>query len=191
MKSAILNLISAKFRERKTDGPQITASKLRCGNNGQRIPSGFSANIPTHVEWSGLPLTDYQVKLMNAGLMEAIWEARIYNGDNIYHDAGVFAVKIPKDKAWLLLGKDIISVFGLIRKRWHPLRLHTCDLGHSLQVGLWVKQSKSQGEMEEKVRYKSEELYNLLRLWSFQVQGSGTQSLANCLQGYFNHLVGR
>ena len=191
MKSAILNLISAQFRESKTDGPEITASKLRRRNNGQRIPSGFSAKIPTHVEWSGLPLTDYQVKLMNAGLMEAIWEARIYNGDNIYHDAGVFAVKIPKDKAWLLLGKDILRVFGLIGKRWHPLRLHTCDLGHSLQVGLWVEQSKSQGQMEQDVCCKSEELYHLLRHWAFQAQCGGNSSLASLLAGYLKHLWAR
>lgn len=184
MKSAVLNLISADFRKRKTGGPKTTASKLRRGNDGQKIPSGSSAQIATHVQWPGVRLTPLQVQQMNAGLMEAIWETRIYDGDNIYHDAGVFPVKIPKDKSWLLLGRHINLVRTSICSRWHPIQLYTCDLGHSLQVGLRVPKSQSQREMEEKARYKSEELCNLLRHWSFQVQGSGTQSLGNYLQSY-------
>lgn len=190
LRSAIFNTLDAesayasKEKKRKNGEPETPEPKRKRGKYGKKIPSGSSTQLPTHVQWSGIPLTAIQVQLMNAGLMEEIWETRIYDGDNIYHDSGVFAVKIPKDTAWLVLGKNIGAALRYIHMRWYPVRLHTCDLGHSLQVGLWVMQTESQGEMEEMVRYKLEELYNLLRHWSCQAQGTGTQSLANYLASY-------
>lgn len=144
----------------------------------------YSTQQPKDGRWAGVPLAEREFRLMNAGLMEAIWEARIYSGDNTYHDAGVFAVKIPKEKAWVVLGHNFHVVKKWVRHRWYPLQLYTCDLGHALQVGLWVTKSESRGQKEDTVRYKSEELYNLLRHWSFQVCGTSYQQLANYLKSY-------
>ncbi|KAG8158364.1 hypothetical protein KVR01_012125 [Diaporthe batatas] len=139
-----------------------------------------------HMNWPGAPLTADQFRLMDAGLMETIWETRIYRGDNKFHEAGPFAVVIPKDKAWLVLGEDFELVRTAILSRWWPLRLYTCDLGHNLLVGLWVPKPQflGQPDSQEMVRCMIEELFNILRHWEFQVQGTGMQSLVACLAGY-------
>lgn len=174
-------------RQRKNSEPEATIPQDQRGNDGSEgVPAESSTQLPAHMDWPGAPLTAGQFKLMNAGLMETIWETRIYDGDNIYHDAGPFAVKIPKDKAWLLLGEDFNLVRTAILNRWWPLRLYTCDLGHYLQVGLWIPklQFQERPEAQKMVRYKIDELYNILRHWSFQAQGRGMQSLIACLAGY-------
>lgn len=151
LRSAILNTLDAEWgyasreKKRKNGEPETPEPKRQRGNYGEKIPSGSSTQLPTYGQWSGIPLTAFQVQTMNAGLMEAIWEAKIYDGDNIYHDAGVFAVKIPNHKAWLVLGENIGAALRYIQMRWYPVQLYTCDLGHSLQVGLWVMHTESHG----------------------------------------------
>lgn len=95
----------------------------------------------------------------------------------------MFEVMILKDKAWLLLGKDIGKVITLIRRNnLKPVRLYTSDPGRFLHVGLWLRTGETQGITSKPATRRMVELYNILRGWSLQAHGSErAKSLAKFL----------
>lgn len=92
-------------------------------------------------------------------------------------------MRILKDQAWLLLGKDIGKVINLIRRNnLKPARLYTSDSGKFLHVGLWLRTGETQGTTSRPATRRMVELYNILRGWSLQAQGSErAKSLAKFL----------
>lgn len=170
--------------KRKNDEPDDTSRKYGRGNDGQRVPPGSHDASRTHEVW-GAPLTAKDGQLMNSGLMKDIWFTRISERHMPDYGAEVFEVRVPKEKAWPLLGKDIGMVFRLMSGEWRPIRLHTYESGTFLYVGLWVRTSQTQGHKAEVIRHTLPELYRLLRRWSLQAQGSGeAESLADFLADY-------
>lgn len=141
----------------------------------------------THEQW-GAPLTLQDHRLLNLGLMIDIWGSRISPRHiSAYRGGEIFEVRIPSDKAWKLLGKDISRVFRLVSSEWRPIRLHTRELGAFTCVGLWIRMSQTQGQKAEVMWNTLPELYRLLWRWSLQVQvqGSGeAESLADFLADY-------
>lgn len=120
---------------------------------------------------------------MNTDLMKEIWNNRIDQRFKSDRGAGMFEVRILKEKAWLLLGKDIGTVFSLIRRNnLKPVRLYTSDSGNFLHVGLWLSTSQTQGSDSNLMSRIIVKLYHILRRWSLQAQESGrARSLAQYL----------
>lgn len=173
--------------KRQNDEPDATTRKHSRGNDGQRVPSASRGTNRTDVPWSGVPLTTTTYRSMNFGLMNEIWwmDPSIKADPDSVYRGWMFEVKIPKEKAWLLLGKDIHDVFRLLGRRWYPIRLHTEELDAFLHVGLWVLQSQTQGHVADVVRQKLPTLLRLLKRWSAQAQGNGkAESLKDFLANH-------
>lgn len=170
--------------KRKNDEPEATERKYGRGNDGQRVPPGPRDTNRTQEQW-GAPLSAKDHQLMNIGLMTDIWTNRISPRHMSDYGGGLFEVRIPSEKAWTLLGKDIRRVFKLISSEWRPIRLHTRESGAFMCVGLWIKTGQTQGQKAEVMRHTMPELYRLLRRWSLQAQGDGqAESLADFLTDY-------
>lgn len=168
--------------KRKNHLSEASAQKRLRGSDGQEMSSGSSTTNATQVQWSGVLLTASERQLMNDGLMNAIWNHRVSERLKSDPDAGVFEVRILKDSAWLLLGKDIEMVFALIGL-WGPIRLHTFESGSYLHVGLWIRKDETQGLKGKVIHYRLVEMFRLLRQWSLQAQVSEKpQCLADFLE---------
>lgn len=147
------------------------------------MPAGSPQPEAANVEWSGIYLTDEEAKLMNTNLMNVIWNIRVGGELKSDHGAGVFQVRILKEKAWVLLGRDITTVFRLMTQ-WRPVRLYTYDWGPCLHVGLWVKKSQTQGQKGRDMHYAMVDLFRTLWQWSLQALDNGeAESLADFLAG--------
>lgn len=173
--------IPSTLGKRKNDEPENTASKLGRGNDGQKVSPGSQDTDRPHEQW-GAPLTAKDRQDMNLGLMTGIWTTRISERHMPCDGGMIFEVKIPKEKAWALLGRDIRRVFRLLSSEWRPIQLNTHESGDFLRVGLWIRESQTHGNKAEVVRHTMPELFRLLRRWSLQAQGSGkAESLADFL----------
>lgn len=173
--------------KRKDDEPDATTRKHARGNDGQRVPPASRDTNRTDVQWSGVPLAPTAYRGMNLGLMNEIWwmDPTVKIDSDSGHRGWMFEVKIPKEKAWLLLGKDINDVFRLLRRQWYPIRLHTYELDAFLHIGLWILESQTRGHIADVVRQRLPMLLEILKRWSVQAQGSGkADSLKNFLAGY-------
>lgn len=164
--------------KRKNDEPESTTRKCRREDEGHRLPPK-----PPTPQWPGIPLTSEEAQSMNTDLMNEVWNTSIDERLKSDRGAGMFEVRILKDKAWLLLGKDIEKVFNLMRwNKLRPVRLYTSDSGKFLHVGLWLRTSQTQGPNVAPTSRLIVKLYNILRRWSLQAQGSGrAKSLAKSL----------
>lgn len=117
---------SSALGKRKNDEPEAGARKYGRGDDGQRMPPRSPSPDDTDEPWGGVYLTDEETKLMNTDIMNVIWDTQVIGQLKTGHFAGVFQVGIPREKAWKLLGKDITTVFRLMRN-WPPVRLYTYD----------------------------------------------------------------
>lgn len=175
---------SSSLGKRKHDESETPPRKYGRGDDGQRVPPRSPSPEATHVQWSGVFLTEYEASIMNTNLMNVIWNTRVGGEPKSVLGAGVFQVRIPKDEAWLLLGRDITTVFRLMRQ-WYPIRLYTYDWGPCLQVGLWIKESQTQGQRGRDMYYTMPDLYRVLWQWSVQTLGNREAvSLAKFLENY-------
>lgn len=175
---------SSNLGKRKQDEPETAPRKYGRGEDGQRVPPRSPSPEATHVQWSGVFLTKDEANLMNTNVMNVIWNTRVSGELKSDRGAGVFEVRILKDEAWLLLGRDITTVFRLMRQ-WSPIRLYTYDWGPCLHVGLWIKKSQTQGQRGRDMYYTMPDLYRVLWQWSFQTLGNREAvSLAEFLAEY-------
>ncbi|KAJ0116725.1 hypothetical protein J7T55_009875 [Diaporthe amygdali] len=170
---------------RKNDEPEATARKHGRRDDGQKMPLSSSITNSKPVQWTGVPLTAAEQHLMNTDLMNVIWNTKISERLKPDHGPGIFEVRILKDAAWSLLGKDINRVFALIALRG-PIRLHTFQSGRFLHIGLWIKRGQTEGEMGKVIHYSMVEMFRLLRQWSLQAQDSEkAQCLADFLEVWY------
>lgn len=169
---------TSALAKRKNDEAESITRKYRRGDEGHRLPPK-----PPTPQWSGIPLNSEDAQEMNSDLMKEIWNNSIDQRFKSDRGAGMFEVRILKEKAWLLLGKDIGIVFSLIRRNnLKPVRLYTSDSGNFLHVGLWLSTSQTQGSDSRPTSRIIVKLYHILRRWSLQAQESGTaRSLAQYL----------
>lgn len=167
--------------KRKNDEPDDTTRKQGRGNDGQRAPPASRDTNRTHEQW-GAPLTTADFERINHDLMRQIWTLGVTEYFRPDYGPKIFEVRIPKDKSWLLLGKNIDRVFALMSSAWRPVRLHTYESGDFLYVGLWFRKSQMKRKDRDLVWDRIKRLYDILRLWSRRAQDSGEEmSLADLL----------
>ncbi|KAK2609527.1 hypothetical protein N8I77_003023 [Diaporthe amygdali] len=170
---------------RKNDEPEGIARRHGSRDDGQKMPLSSSITNSKLVQWTGVPLTAAEQQLMNTDLMNVIWNTKISERLKPDHGPGIFEVRILRDAAWSLLGKDINRVFALIALRG-PIRLHTFQSGRFLHISLWIRRSQTEGEMGKVIHYSLVEMFRLLRQWSLQAQDSEkAQCLADFLEVWY------
>lgn len=166
--------------KRKNDESGVTTCKKRRGNDGQRVPPGSHDTMRTHDQW-GASLTAKDEQLMDVVLMNKIWYTRISDRLRNYHGSECFTVKIPKEKAWSLVGQDIGRVFSFIGSDWRPIRLYTHESDRFLHVGLLVRKGQKKKKKLSVIHDKLPKLFRLLLWWSRMVRD---MEKADCLADF-------